>query len=99
MAISRNPILLALLLLTGCGKSGPPYSQKEALKTFQIDPAWRIYGRSSSDDKSPIVAFVAAIDALDASNVPLTSNVRLIVEGDENPTVFQGSGAASMSGH
>ena len=31
-----------LLLLAGCGKSGPPYSQKEALKTFQIDPAYRI---------------------------------------------------------
>jgi acetylornithine deacetylase/succinyl-diaminopimelate desuccinylase-like protein len=51
--------------------------------TGPIDPAWRIYGRSSSDDKSPIVAFLAAIDALDASNIPLTSNIRLIVEGDE----------------
>ena len=37
-----------------------------------IDPQWRIYGRSTSDDKSPIVAFLAAIEALDASNVPLT---------------------------
>ena len=35
--------------------------------TGPIDGEWRIYGRSSSDDKSPIVAFLAAIDALDAS--------------------------------
>jgi len=27
---------------------------------------WRIYARSSSDDKSPIVALLAAIDALRA---------------------------------
>src|SRR5229473_3595114 len=35
-------IPITLLLLAGCGKSGPPYSQKEAIKTFQIDPAYRI---------------------------------------------------------
>jgi acetylornithine deacetylase/succinyl-diaminopimelate desuccinylase-like protein len=48
-----------------------------------LDPDWRIYGRSSSDDKSPIVAFLAAIEALDASNIALTSNVRVLVEGEE----------------
>lgn len=48
-----------------------------------IDPEWRIYGRSSSDDKSPIVAFLSAVDALDAASVPLASNVRVVLEGDE----------------
>ena len=48
-----------------------------------IDPQWRIYGRSTSDDKSPIVAFLAAVEALDASNVPLTSNLRVVMEGEE----------------
>ena len=48
-----------------------------------IDPNWRVYGRSSSDDKSPIVAFLSALDALDAANIPLTSNIRVIMEGDE----------------
>jgi acetylornithine deacetylase/succinyl-diaminopimelate desuccinylase-like protein len=48
-----------------------------------IDPEWRIYGRSASDDKSPIIAFLSAIEALDASNVPLTSNIRVIVDGEE----------------
>ena len=51
--------------------------------TGPIDPNWRVYGRSSSDDKSPIVAFLSAIDALDAAGIPLTSSVRVIMEGDE----------------
>lgn len=48
-----------------------------------IDPEWRVYGRSSSDDKSPIVAFLSAIEALDSDNIPLTSNIRVIMEGEE----------------
>ena len=43
----------------------------------------RIYARSASDDKAPIVALLAAIDALDASNTPLTSNIRILMEGEE----------------
>src|SRR5690606_31769986 len=30
---------------------------------------WRIYGRSASDDKSPIVAYLAALDALKAAGI------------------------------
>jgi putative membrane-bound dehydrogenase-like protein len=30
------------LLLISCGKSGPPYSANDALKTFQIEPGFRI---------------------------------------------------------
>jgi acetylornithine deacetylase/succinyl-diaminopimelate desuccinylase-like protein len=50
-----------------------------------IDPEWRIYGRSSSDDKSPIVALLAAVDALDAQGASssITSNVRISLEGEE----------------
>jgi acetylornithine deacetylase/succinyl-diaminopimelate desuccinylase-like protein len=48
-----------------------------------IDGEWRIYGRSSSDDKSPIVAFLAAVDALDAIGRPPTATLRVILEGDE----------------
>jgi acetylornithine deacetylase/succinyl-diaminopimelate desuccinylase-like protein len=49
----------------------------------RIDPDWRIYARSSSDDKSPILAFLAAIDGLTSAGIPLTSNIRIIAEGDE----------------
>ena len=46
-------------------------------------PEARIYARSSSDDKAPIVALLAAIDALKATNQPLTSNVKVILDGEE----------------
>ena len=49
----------------------------------RIDPEWRIYGRSSSDDKSPIVAFLAAVEGLDQANIAFTSNIRVVLEGDE----------------
>jgi acetylornithine deacetylase/succinyl-diaminopimelate desuccinylase-like protein len=44
---------------------------------------WRIYARSSSDDKSPIVALLAAIDALRAKKIPLAVNLKVIFEGEE----------------
>ncbi len=44
---------------------------------------WRIYARSSSDDKSPIVALLAALDALRAKKIPLAVNLKVIFEGEE----------------
>jgi acetylornithine deacetylase/succinyl-diaminopimelate desuccinylase-like protein len=44
---------------------------------------WRIYARSSSDDKSPIVALLAAIDALHEKKIPLSVNLKVILEGEE----------------
>src|SRR5437867_820384 len=46
-------------------------------------PDERIYARSASDDKAPIVALMAAIDALTASSLEPTVNVRLILDGEE----------------
>jgi acetylornithine deacetylase/succinyl-diaminopimelate desuccinylase-like protein len=62
-----------------------PAGRTLSLEAYQgpIDPEWRIYARSASDDKSPIVALLAAIDALDATKIPLTANIRLILEGEE----------------
>jgi acetylornithine deacetylase/succinyl-diaminopimelate desuccinylase-like protein len=47
------------------------------------DPNHRIYARSASDDKAPIVALLAALDALKASGVAPTSNVRIVLDGEE----------------
>ncbi|HKV61012.1 MAG TPA: M20/M25/M40 family metallo-hydrolase [Candidatus Acidoferrum sp.] len=44
---------------------------------------WRIYARSASDDKGPIVALLAAIDALHAKKIPLGVNLKVILEGEE----------------
>jgi acetylornithine deacetylase/succinyl-diaminopimelate desuccinylase-like protein len=49
----------------------------------RFDPEWRLYARSASDDKAPIVAMVAAIDALAASSLRPTWNVRVILDGEE----------------
>jgi len=46
-----------------------------------VDPEWRIYGRSASDDKSPIVAILRAVDALRASDVPLSVNLKFFFGG------------------
>jgi len=46
-------------------------------------PDWRIYARSASDDKSPIVAVLTALDALRAQNIPLAVNLKFILEGEE----------------
>ena len=43
----------------------------------------RIYARSASDDKGPIVAMLAAIDALRASGIALSANLKFFLEGEE----------------
>ncbi len=43
----------------------------------------RIYARSSSDDKGPIVAMLAALDALDAAKIPVSANLKFFFEGEE----------------
>ncbi len=48
-----------------------------------INPEWRIFARSASDDKSPIVAILAALDALRAAGRQPTVNVKLFLEGEE----------------
>src|SRR5262249_33977372 len=48
-------------------------------------PEWRVYARSASDDKAAIVAMAAALDALRARKVPLQSNLKFLIEG-ENET-------------
>lgn len=48
-----------------------------------IDPKWRIYARASGDDKAPIIALAAALDALRESNIALTSNLKFFFEGEE----------------
>jgi len=44
---------------------------------------WRIYARSAADDKSPIVAILAALDALTERRIPRSVNVKLVLEGEE----------------
>jgi acetylornithine deacetylase/succinyl-diaminopimelate desuccinylase-like protein len=49
----------------------------------KLEPDFRLYARSASDDTGPIVAFLAALDALEASGRWPTSNLRVILDGEE----------------
>jgi acetylornithine deacetylase/succinyl-diaminopimelate desuccinylase-like protein len=60
-----------------------PYPNLPATASTLYQDDWRIYARSSSDDKSPIVAILAAIDGLRAKNIPLAVNLKFILEGEE----------------
>ena len=48
-----------------------------------VDPETRIYARAVSDDKGPIVAFLAAMDGLIDGRVALPWNLRVLLDGEE----------------
>ena len=48
-----------------------------------FDPQARIYARSASDDKAPIEASLAALDALRAAHVAPSVNLKFFFEGEE----------------
>jgi acetylornithine deacetylase/succinyl-diaminopimelate desuccinylase-like protein len=56
----------------------------------RFDPEWRLYARSAGDDKMPVIALVHALDALAANDIPLSVNLKLLLDGEEergSPTV------------
>src|SRR6266404_1103499 len=48
-----------------------------------IDPEWRLFARSSGDDKAPIIAMLAALDAMRDAGLKPSVNVRFFFEGEE----------------
>ncbi len=58
-----------------------PISLPEPDEPLQDD--WRIYARSTSDDKAPIIAILSAIDAIRGSGLALKNNLKFIFEGEE----------------
>jgi len=60
-----------------------PFPENSTKHPAAYNDDWRIYARSSSDDKSPIVALLAALDALRAKQIPLKVNLKVIFEGEE----------------
>ena len=70
------------VLRAGRAEDGAPAIPWAEAK-FPLPDAARIYARSSSDDKGPIVAMLAALDALDAAKIPLSANLKFFLEGEE----------------
>lgn len=76
-----EPVLRDKTIETGGKRISFPDAAGGTNNVYQDD--WRIYARSSSDDKSPIVAILSALDALHAKNIPLAVNLKFILEGEE----------------
>lgn len=55
----------------------------DKLYAGQVDPEWRVFGRSSSDDKGPIVMFLAAMDALKAAGVDPAVDIKVLLDSEE----------------
>ncbi len=52
-------------------------------KTSVLNPEWRLYGRSTGDDKAPIIAMLAGLDVLRARGARPSTNLRFVFEGEE----------------
>jgi acetylornithine deacetylase/succinyl-diaminopimelate desuccinylase-like protein len=72
-----QPVFRSAALESG-GKTIPNPASNEA-----INPEWRIYSRSASDDKAGVMTILTAFEALKAKGIPLTSNIKFFFEGEE----------------
>lgn len=48
-----------------------------------INPEWRIFARSAGDDKAPVIALIAALDAMESAGDVPSVNIKLILDGEE----------------
>lgn len=55
----------------------------ETIYAKNLDPELRFFGRSSSDDKGPIMMFLAAFDAMNSAGIQPAINVKVIIDSEE----------------
>ena len=91
---SGNPLVYGELKIPGAtrtllfychydGQPVDPKGWKQPDPFVPVERDGRIYARSASDDKAPIVAIVSALDALRAAGLQPSSNIRVILDGEE----------------
>jgi len=90
---NANPLVYGELKTPGASRTivlyahydGQPLDPKEwATPPFEpVIKDGRIYARSASDDKAPIIAMLTALDVINASGLKLHSNIRFVFEGEE----------------
>ena len=72
---------------TFCGPFAPCVQGPAGTVTLRpdtkLDAEWRVYGRSASDDKAPIVALLNAVDALRATGTGPKWNITVVLDGEE----------------
>jgi acetylornithine deacetylase/succinyl-diaminopimelate desuccinylase-like protein len=76
-----EPVLRDKAIEAGGHRIANPENTPTHPAIYQDD--WRIYARSAADDKSPIIALLAALDALRAKNIPLAVNLKVLLDGEE----------------
>src|ERR1041385_7655652 len=54
-----------------------------AIDGGEINPEWRLYARSASDDKAGVMAILSAFDAMRAQNSTPSINIKFLFEGEE----------------
>ncbi len=72
------------------GLAGKDVDWKNTKPPF--NPEWRLFGRATADDKSAIVSFLAAFDALTALHRTPSVNIKVVWEGEEE------AGSAHLDG-
>lgn len=65
------------------GRFGDGAREVERDPSKPIDPDWRLYSRSASDDKAGVFAMLAATDALKAAGLTPSVNLKFFFEGEE----------------
>jgi acetylornithine deacetylase/succinyl-diaminopimelate desuccinylase-like protein len=61
--------------------AGAPFQPR--LDGSMDDPDTRVYARSASDDKSPIIALLTAVDALRSAGIPPSTRAKFIFDPEE----------------
>ena len=72
-----EPVYRNLALESGGQITRPPMGGRP------LDPEWRIYARSASDDKAGVMAILNAFAALRFNSIAPTSNIKFFFEGEE----------------
>lgn len=75
----KNPYEVVLKSKDGDGWKTESFSDFDD----DINYDWRLFGRSTSDDKGPIVMFLNAIDILKKENIDIPYNVKVILDSEE----------------
>ena len=81
----KNPWQAVVKERTSNRETAPRWQEIDAarLRESKLDPEWRIFARSSSDDKGPIMMFLTAFDALKAAGMEPAINVKVLLDSEE----------------
>jgi acetylornithine deacetylase/succinyl-diaminopimelate desuccinylase-like protein len=74
-----DPYKAVLKAPEGSGWGSRPFSELDE----DIPYDWRLYGRSTSDDKGPIVMFLNTIDLIRKTGEEIPFNIKVILDGEE----------------